>query len=315
MSTYANLNLPFLGGGPTIAEQILQGLHEGATEKLQQQQLGLEKQRVGNETNRSNVLNRLTEAQIQHEANVTSFEKETNPIKRSQLLNDLQESAAKLAMLKHQLSYFGLDADAITKSVTPEGIAPPAQKAAGTSAAPAGPTPFEQDMQKTEKLLGALTPEEQAIWENGKSVAMRSMSAAPIQAAIGKISENRQAIHKAELETTPFKDWKAQFTKEHGRVHQRSRIQSGSVVRRFRLYDKPAPLLRVAADRQLLLTEHVLVALLAVSVLKRRSLALDGRRDGDLRSLHWRRVFFACRCGENESRGGDPATGVGPEGD
>lgn len=218
MPTYANLNIPFLGGGPTIAEQILQGLHEGATEKLQQQQLGLEKQRVGNETQRSNVLNRLTEAQIQHESNVAAYEKETNPIKKSQMLTDLQDSALKLGIAKHQAKFFGIDADALTRAATPEGIEPqPAATPAASGSAPAGPTPFEQEMQKTEKILGTMSPDEQAIWENAKSVAAKSMSAAPITAAIGKISEQRQAIHKAELETTPFKTWQAQFTKEHGR--------------------------------------------------------------------------------------------------
>lgn len=218
MPTYANLNIPFLGGGPTIAEQILQGLHEGATEKLQQQQLGLEKQRVGNETQRSNVLNRLTEAQITHESNVAAYEKETNPIKKSQMLTDLQDSALKLGIAKHQAKFFGIDADALTRAATPEGIEPqPEATPAASGSAAAGPTPFEQEMQKTEKILGTMSPDEQAIWENAKSVAAKSMSAAPITAAIGKISEQRQAIHKAELETTPFKDWKAQFTKEHGR--------------------------------------------------------------------------------------------------
>src|SRR5947207_10187316 len=157
MPTYANLNIPFLGGGPTIAEQILQGLHEGATEKLQQQQLGLEKQRVGNETARNNVLNQLTQAQIAHEANVTSFEKETNPIKRSQLLNDLQDSALKLGIAKHQAKYFGIDADALTKADTPEGIEPKPETATTVKSAAAGPTPFEQEMQKTEKILGTMT--------------------------------------------------------------------------------------------------------------------------------------------------------------
>ena len=217
MPTYANLNLPFLGGGPTIAEQILQGLHEGATEKLQQQQLGLEKQRVGNETSRNNVLNQFTQAQIAHESNVAAYEKETNPIKKSQLLNDLQDSALKLGIAKHQAKYFGIDADALTKAATPEGIEPKPETATTVKSAAAGPTPFEQEMQKTEKILGTMTPDEQAIWDNAKSVAAKSMSAAPVSAAIGKISENRQAIHKAELETTPFKTWQAQFTKEHGR--------------------------------------------------------------------------------------------------
>ncbi len=218
MPTYANMQIPFLGGGPTIAEQILQGLHEGATEKLQQQQLGLEKQRVGNETSRNNVLNQLTQAQIAHEANVTAFEKETNPIKRSQLLNHLHNSALKLGIAKHQAKYFGIDADGIIKAATPEGIEPQPETTGTTvKSSAAGPTPFEQEMQKTEKILGTMTPDEQSIWENAKSVAAKSMSAAPVSAAIGKISENRQAIHKAELELTPFKSWQAKFTKEHGR--------------------------------------------------------------------------------------------------
>src|SRR6267142_3232538 len=80
-------------------------------------------------------------------------------------------------------------------------------------------------MQKTEKLLGSMTPEEQSIWENAKSVAQRSVSAAPISAAIGKISENRQAIHKAELETTAYKAWQTEFTKEHGRQPNSTEIQ------------------------------------------------------------------------------------------
>jgi len=49
MPTYANLNLPFLGGGPSIAEQILEGLHQGFTEKQQQQELDLQKQRTASD--------------------------------------------------------------------------------------------------------------------------------------------------------------------------------------------------------------------------------------------------------------------------
>lgn len=226
MPNNVNFQIPFLGGGPQIAEQIMQGLHEGFAEKQQSQQLDLEKKRVQNETARSNVLNRLSETQIQHEANVAAYEKETNPIKKHQLLNDLQDSALKLGIAKHQAKYFGIDADALTNAVTPEGIEPPASKATGTSAAPTGPTPFEQEMQKTEKLLGPMTGEEQSIWENAKSVAAKSMSAAPISAAIGKISEQRQAIHKAELETTPFKSWQAKFTKEHGREPNSKEIEA-----------------------------------------------------------------------------------------
>src|SRR5947207_3265314 len=49
MPTYSNLSIPFLGGGPTIAEQILEGLHQGFTEKQQQQELGLSKQRTASD--------------------------------------------------------------------------------------------------------------------------------------------------------------------------------------------------------------------------------------------------------------------------
>jgi len=215
MPSNAYFNIPFLGGGPTIAEQVMQGLHEGFQEKQAAQELALKQQQTKNETARTNVLNQLTQAQIQHEANVTAFEKETNPIKKSQLLNDLQDSALKLGVAKHQAKYFGIDTDALTNAATPEGIEPTPPKTTGTSTASTGPTPFEQEMSKTEKLLGPMTPEEQSIWENAKSVAAKSMSAAPISAAIGKISENRQAIHKAELETSGDRMWLAAWKREH----------------------------------------------------------------------------------------------------
>lgn len=214
MPTNVGFQIPFLGGGPTIAEQIMQGLHEGFAEKQQREQLGLEKQRVQNETQRGNVLNRLTETQIQHDAQVAAYEKETNPIKKSQLLNDLQDSAIKLGIAKHQAKYFGLDVEGLTKAVTPEGIEPPTPKTTGTSTA-IGPTPFEQEMQKFEKHLGTLSPDEQDVWDNAKSVAAQTVSRAPITAAIAKISENRQAVHKAMLETTPFKAWHDKFVAEH----------------------------------------------------------------------------------------------------
>jgi hypothetical protein len=234
MPNNVNFQIPFLGGGPAIADQIMAGLHQGFSENQAAQELKLKQQQTQNETARTNVLNQLTRAQIEHEANVAAFEKETNPIKKSQMLTDLQDSALKLGIAKHQAAYFGIDADALTKAATPEGITPPtptgtgatpASSASPTATPAASPTPFEQEMSRTEKLLGPMTPDEQTIWQNAKSVAQKSMSAAPITAAIGKISENRQAIHKAELETTPFKDWKAQFTKEHGREPNAKEVQ------------------------------------------------------------------------------------------
>jgi len=51
MPTYSNLSIPFLGGGPTIAEQILECLHQGFTEKQQRQELDLSKQRTTSDVN------------------------------------------------------------------------------------------------------------------------------------------------------------------------------------------------------------------------------------------------------------------------
>jgi hypothetical protein len=216
MPANVNFNIPFNPGqqlGQTISEQILAGLHQGFAEKNQAKQTELETQRVQNETQRSHVLNRLTETQIQHEANVAAYEAETNPIKKHQLLTDLQKSALDLGIAKHQAKYFGIDADALSNAATQSTDAAPTKT---TSTGTAGPTPFDVEMGKTEQLLGEMTPDEQAIWDNAKTVASRTMSAAPVSAAIAKISEQRQAVHKAELETTPFKDWKGEFTRENG---------------------------------------------------------------------------------------------------
>lgn len=222
MPTNVGFQIPFLGGGPSIAEQIMQGLHEGFLEKQQNADLALRKQTVQNDTQRNQVLNRLTETQIQHESNVAAYEGETNPIKKHQLLTDLQKSALDLGVAKHQAKYFGIDADALTNAAAQSTDTAPTKT---TSTGTAGPTPFEMEMGKTEKLLGVMSPDEQAIWDNAKTVASRTMSAAPVTAAIAKISEQRQAVHKAELETTPFKDWKGQFEREQGRPPNAAEIE------------------------------------------------------------------------------------------
>jgi len=46
LPTNVNYQIPFLGGGPSIAEQIMQGLHEGFAEKQQTQQLGIQQQQA-----------------------------------------------------------------------------------------------------------------------------------------------------------------------------------------------------------------------------------------------------------------------------
>jgi len=46
LPTNVNYQIPFLGGGPSIAEQIMLGLHEGFAEKQQTQQLGIQQQQA-----------------------------------------------------------------------------------------------------------------------------------------------------------------------------------------------------------------------------------------------------------------------------
>ena len=53
MPTYASYNIPFLGGGPSIAEQILEGLHQGFQEKAQTKQLGIEQQQADTSSQRA----------------------------------------------------------------------------------------------------------------------------------------------------------------------------------------------------------------------------------------------------------------------
>jgi hypothetical protein len=222
MPANVNFNIPFNPGqqlGSSISEQILAGLHQGFAEKLQAKNQALEEQRVKNETARDTLLNQYTQKQIEHQALATAFEKETDPIKKQQALQELNKSAFENAQLEHGLQFFGVDTAAIRKSIG-------APEAEGAAPAKDGETtPFQKQMQKTEKLLGPFTPDEQAVWDNAKEVAAKSVSVAPISAAMAKIVEQRQAIHKAELETTPFKDWKGEFQREHGRPPNAAEIE------------------------------------------------------------------------------------------
>src|SRR5258708_33303760 len=120
MPNNVNFQIPFLGGGPSIAEQILQGLHQGATEREEQQRTGLERQREQNESTRNDALNRLTQTQIEHESLANAYEKETDPIKKQQILTDLHDATLKLGLAKHQAAYFGIDADALINGAKAE---------------------------------------------------------------------------------------------------------------------------------------------------------------------------------------------------
>src|SRR6266550_352557 len=218
MPTYANLNIPFLGGGPTIAEQILQGLHEGATEHLQQQQLGLEKQRVSNETMRGNILNQLTQAQLKHETLQNAFEEETEPTKKQSLLNELTESTMQLGMKKHIAKYVGFDLDGIEKGAEQDQAQPKAK-----AGEPQPPSMFEKELQKTKAQLGALAPGDEGQIDDAIRRTKESflntgkLDTSHITSAIGAINTRRAEMERAKLENTDFKAWHDRFVEEHKR--------------------------------------------------------------------------------------------------
>jgi len=217
MPTYANMQIPFLGGGPTIAEQILQGLHEGATEKLQQQQLDLEKQRVSNETMRGNILNQLTQAQLKHETLQNAYEEETDPTKKQQLLNDLTESTMALGMKKHIAKYVGFDLDGIEKGAEQDQAQP--KPKAGE---PQPPSMFEKELQKTKEKLGALAPGDEGQIDDAIRRTKESflntgkLDTSHITSAIGAINTRRAEMERAKLENTDFKTWHDRYVQEHG---------------------------------------------------------------------------------------------------
>src|SRR5258708_24990197 len=153
MPNNVNFQVPFLPQAG-ITDAILAALHQGASENLQQKQLGIEQQRANSETQRNQVLNGLTQAQITHEGLQAAYEKETDPLKKQQIVQELQDSALKLGIAKHQAAYFGIDADALTKEITDTANAP--KPTANTPAT--GSTPFEQQLKKTEHLLYPMSP-------------------------------------------------------------------------------------------------------------------------------------------------------------
>lgn len=226
MPSYANFSIPFLGGGPTIAEQILQGLHEGFTEKQQKQELAIKQQQVSADTQRSNILNQLTQAQIQHEALQNAYEQETEPIRKQLLLNQLTESTAQLGMRKHIAKYLGFDLEGIEK-----GAAQDAAQPKPTAGEPQPPSMFEQELQKTKKALGNLAPSDEGQIDDAirrtKEAFLNTgkLDTSHITAAIAAINTRKAERERAELETTPFKTWQAEFTKEHGRGPTAKEVQ------------------------------------------------------------------------------------------
>src|SRR6266404_9693268 len=90
------LNIPFLGGGPQIGEQVMQGLQQGFDEKLARQRLQLQQ--------------RLNDAQIAHDTALThheilqtEFEQETHPDRKRLLASQADEAAIKTKQAQTQL--------------------------------------------------------------------------------------------------------------------------------------------------------------------------------------------------------------------
>jgi len=214
------MNIPFLGGGPSISEQILQGLHEGFQEKQAKQEFALKQKSAQSDIARNDILNVLTQAQTKHAAVQTAYEEETDPVRKQQLLTDLHKSQIDLATKKHTAKFFGVDLDNLDKAANEAANPPPKE---GEQTPLSG---FQKEIQNTKKFLGTMTPDEEAIFNNAANVATRTLDATPVTSALAHITQQRATTSRAELETTPFKSWQAKFTREHGREPNSKEIEA-----------------------------------------------------------------------------------------
>src|SRR2546429_2426984 len=203
-----NFAVPFLGGGPQISEQILQGLTEGFNERLQNQQLGLKKQELSQQAAHQAILEKFTETEIAAANQKLQFDKETDPVRKQALYVGLLKTAFDNALTEKQLQQFGVDTDAIKQNLPhvgegapspPGAVALPGGAAPGTPPAmpqPGGePSPFQKQVLITRGLLekdSPLTPGEEAIWTTATNAANSTFSAKPISDAVKEIFDKRQ---------------------------------------------------------------------------------------------------------------------------
>lgn len=203
-----NFQVPFLGGGPQISEQILQGLTEGFNERLQNQQLGLKKQELSQQAAHQAILDKFTQTEIDAANQKMAFDKETDPVRKQALYVGLLKTAFDNALTEKQLQQFGVNTDEIKKNIphvsagtpSPAGaVALPGAVAPGTPAAmplPGGePTPFQKQIGITRGLLekdSALSPGEEAIWGTAVNAANTTLNAKPISDAVKEIFDKRQ---------------------------------------------------------------------------------------------------------------------------
>ncbi len=192
-----NFQVPFLGGGPQISEQIMQGLAEGFNERMANEQLGLKKRELSQQAAHQAILDKFTQTEIDAANQKMAFDKETDPVRKQALYVGLLKTAFDNALTEKQLQQFGVDTDAI-KANLPHGAGPVAAPApAAPVAAPGEPTPFQKQIGITRGLLekdSPLTPGEEAIWGTAVNAANSTLNATPITAAVKEIFDKRQQL-------------------------------------------------------------------------------------------------------------------------
>src|SRR6266566_6702960 len=166
-----NFAVPFLGGGPQISEQILQGLTEGFNEHMQNEQLGLRRKELSQQAAHQQVLEKFTQTEIDAANQKLQFDKETDPVRKQALYVGLLKTAFDNALTENQLQQFGVDTDAIKQNLPHVGAGTPAPAGAvalpgavapGTPPAmplPGGePSPFQKQIGVTRTLLEKDSP-------------------------------------------------------------------------------------------------------------------------------------------------------------
>lgn len=203
MPTNTNFAIPFLGGGPQISEQIMQGLTEGFNEHIANQQLGLKKQELAQQASHQAILDKFTQTEIDANNMKMAFDKETDPVRKQALYVGLVKTAFDNALTEKQLQQFGVDTDAIKANLphAPGGASPVAVPGAATPGTPSampvpgGPTPFQKEIGITRGFLekdSPLTPGEEAIWGTAVNAANATLNSKPITDAVKEIFDKRQ---------------------------------------------------------------------------------------------------------------------------
>ena len=112
MPTDVRIDVPFLGGGPAISEQILQGMHMGVQERQSQQRLKMEQDVDTAQIARDNAATNLANLQAQYEQEDRPDRKALLSNQLSKAQNDVAESTMRLKASRKQMQDMGIDPDA-----------------------------------------------------------------------------------------------------------------------------------------------------------------------------------------------------------